>query len=141
MKYDYYDNVNINYPNLYNNLNNTNYNNQDNLYKPSEAYKLGNSFKNEYKGYKNYKVSLPNISTEREEMLYNLAQYAFITHDLNLYLDINPNDKIYLNKFIEYNNKYKELKNQYEKKYGPLCVNDMVNNQVFDWVTKEGMYV
>lgn len=136
MKYDYYDNLNTmnNIPKVNYNNYNTNYNNTNNLLNPSEAYKLGNSFKNEYVGYKNYKVKMPIIQSEQDEMLYNLGQYAFIAHDLNLYLDINPDDKIYLNKFLEYKNKAEELKKQYERKYGLLCVSDQTNTNHFNWV-------
>ena len=120
---------NMNYNNSYNGFDvlggstNPNYQNGKNnlnLFDSYEGYLKGNSFKDEYIPYKNYKVAKLNINSEKEEMLINIGEYSFMMHDLNLYLDVHPNDVEALRKFNEYRNKTNELINNYERKYGPL---------------------
>jgi spore coat protein JB len=55
-------------------------------------------------------------------------------HDLNLYLDVFPNDKEILSKFMEYENMYNDLLENYEKKYGPINVNNTLGTTPFNWV-------
>ena len=105
-----------------------------NLFNPYEGYLKGNAFKDEYKPYKNYKVAKLNINSEKDEMLVNIGEYSFMMHDINLYLDVHPNDKEALNMFSEYRNKVNDLITKYERKYGPLCVKGiMSNNTPFAW--------
>ena len=146
MNYDFYD---INLPNdlmpydninnysqndlVYNNMNNYSQNNLE-LFNPYEGYLKGNAFKDEYKPFKNYKVAKINITNEKEEMLLNIGQYSFMMHDINLYLDVHPNDSRALNMFIDYRNKVNELITKYERKYGPLSVKGAIdNNTPFSW--------
>ncbi len=106
------------------------------LYNPYEGFLKGNAFQNSYIPYKNYKVSKIKINSEKEELLFNISEYGFMMHDMNLYLDINPNNKEALEKFNEYRNKTNELITKYERKYGPLCVTASDNNQLFNWIEK-----
>ena len=120
--------TNPNYQNGKNNLN---------LFNPYEGYLKGNAFKDEYKPYKNYRVAKLNINSEKEEMLVNIGQYSFMMHDINLYLDVHPNDSDALQKFTEYRNKLNDLITKYERKYGPLGVKGNINNSTpFSWVTE-----
>ena len=129
MNYDFYDDINV-----YNEIVPFNINSLD-LCNPYEGYLKGNAFKNEYIPYKNYKVAKPSINSEKEEMLFNIGEYSFMMHDMNLYLDIYPNNEEALNKFIEYRNKANELINKYERKYGPLTVNSgNFDTMPFNWV-------
>ena len=57
-------------------------------------------------------------------------------HDMNLYLDIYPNDREALDKFNEYRNKANELITKYERKYGPLMVKSSDTDNSFNWVSK-----
>ena len=142
MNYDFYDDMSIingymPYNNIPNN-NEINYNSSDNLnlFNPYEGYLKGNAFKNEYVPYKNYKVAKLNINNERDEMLINIGQYSFMMHDMNLLLDINPNNKEALKKFSEYRNKLNELVIRYERKYGPLMVKSEVDDATsFNWLS------
>lgn len=143
MNYDFYDSFDMESMMPYNDLpleyNEDIYNNQNNLnlFNPYEGYLKGNSFKDEYKPYKNYKVAKLNINSEKEEMLIKIGEDSFMMHDLNLYLDVNPNDKEALNKFITYRNKLNEEIIKYERKYGPLGIKSEVSdNDDFAWVTK-----
>ena len=98
-----------------------------------EGYLKGNAFQNEYIPYKNYKVLKVAINNEKEEMLFNIGEYSFMMHDLNLYLDVHPDDKEALNMFINYRNLVNDLTLKYERKYGPLCVKNVMDNTPFAW--------
>lgn len=109
-------------------------NNKLNLYNPYEGYLRGNAFKNEYMPYKNYRVAKLNINNEKDELLVDIGQYSFMMHDVNLYLDVHPNNREALNKFIEYQNMVNDLITKYERKYGPLCVKGNISNNIpFEW--------
>lgn len=129
MNYDFYDDMSI-----LNNYMPTNMSKLD-LFNSYEGYLKGNAFKNEYIPYKNYQVIKPSINSEKEEMLVNISEYGFMMHDLNLYLDVYPNDKEALDKFSEYRNKANELITKYERKYGPLAIkNDVSSKTSFNWI-------
>ena len=104
------------------------------VYGPYEGYVKGNLFKNLYEEYKNYKPITINFKNEKEEELFNLNQICFAMHELNLYLDIHPNDEFALNKYTEYQDIANNLQKNYEKKYGPLNVNSINNTIPFSWI-------
>ena len=122
--------------NSQNNTNN-NLNNGSNmmLYGPYEGYVKGNLFRNLYDQYKSYRPMSLAPSSEREEALLNLNQIQFAMHELNLYLDVYPNDANIMRQFVSYRNTYNDLLNQYENRYGALNVNSTSLNSVpFGWV-------
>ena len=130
MNYDFYDDMSV--INGYMPFNNTN---KLNLFNPYEGYLRGNGFKDEYIPYKNYLPIKPKINSEKEEMLVNIGQYSFMAHEMNLYLDVYPNNQEALNKFSEYRNKVNELITKYERKYGPLTVKgDTLDKTPFNWL-------
>lgn len=138
MNYDFYDNFDMESIVPFNEYSNNfdNQNNNLNLFDPYEGYLKGNAFKDEYKPYKNYKVAKINIASEKDEMLAKIGEDSFMMHDLNLYLDVNPNDLDALNKFIMYRNKLNDEIMKYERKYGPLGIKSEVNNNDnFNWVS------
>ena len=106
------------------------------LFNPYEGFLAGNAFRKEFVPYKDYKVYKTKINSEQDEMLFNISEYAFMMHDLNLYLDVFPDDSDALNIFNEYRNKTNELITKYERKYGPLCVKSSDDNKRFNWVNK-----
>ena len=128
MNYEFYDDASIlnGYMPYMNNLA---------LFSPYEGFLKGNAMKDEYIPYKNYKVRTIEFKSEKEELLFNILEYSFMMHDLNLYLDINPNDEIALNEFNEYRKKSNELTKKYERKYGPLEVCESDSNKTFNWVS------
>ncbi len=123
--YDYFNNTYLN-----------TFNNND-LYGSYEGYLKGNLFKNLYKSYKNYKVANVNIKNEKDELLFNLDQIQFAMHELNLLLDINPNNKEALNLFNNYKNTYTNLLGEYQSKYGPINVVGSDNSTPFNWVSEK----
>jgi spore coat protein JB len=125
--YDYYDPFNNYFMNQENN--------QNTLFGPYEGYIKGNMFRNLYEQYKNYKPSNVSFSSEKEEALFNLNQICFAMHDINLYLDVHPNDTNMLNMFVNYENTYNNLLKDYQEKYGPINVDSVNNNTPFTWVT------
>ena len=110
------------------------YNNSLNLFGPYEGYLNGNMFKDLYSQYKNYRPNMVRINNEKEESLFNLNQIQFAMHELNLYLDVNPNDNNAMNKFLNYKDTYNRLLDDYEKKYGPLEVCGVNGDIPFSWV-------
>lgn len=56
----------------------------------------------------------------QKEALNELMKYQFAVLELALFLDTHPNDQVALDKHRKYSRKANELKNQFEKTYGPL---------------------
>lgn len=114
--------------------NNMNMNNQ-NLYNPKEGFIKGNMFTNLYSEYKNYKPQMLNPKSEQERMLYELDSISFAMHELNLYLDMHPEDQSMVTLFNDYRRNLEELTKNYESMYGPLTVNsNEMENKTFSWV-------
>lgn len=119
--------------NYFDTFNSPNYESINNLYGAYEGYLKGNMFKNLYEQYKNYKPATISPENEQTQDLFNLNQIGFSLHDINLYLDVYPNDNQMLNVFTKYKELYNDLLTKYENKYGALNVNK-VNNQIpFEW--------
>lgn len=114
-------------------------NNMDNTFDRNNEYKIendpyaafikGNSFKNLYNQYKNYKPIDINPKNEREYLLLLIQIYDFVAHDLGLYLDVNPNNS----NVIQLRNKYIKLHNQvlmqYKNKYGSLSLDNNISDK------------
>lgn len=105
-----------------------------NLYTPQEAYDKGNLFANLYKQYKNYRPATLRANNERERMFLEFSRIAFAAHELNLFLDNYPDNSSMLRLFHDYSNRAEMLKEEYEKKYGPLTVSSSNDTTPFQWV-------
>ena len=109
--------------------------NNQNLFNPQEGFIKGNMFSNLYSQYKNYMPQRLNPMNEQEKLLYELDSIGFAMHDLNLYLDIHPEDQSMVALFNDYRRKQEELTKNYESMYGPLTVNsNEMENKTFSWV-------
>ena len=122
----------INYP--------INYNYQanilPNIYSPYEGFIKGNMFKNIYKPYKHDPYQIEPMN-EQAEMLTNIDALCFALIDLNLYLDVFPNDQKAVEIYNQYRMKKNELQKQYETKYGPLSLSsDALNAYPWAWDDK-----
>ena len=104
-----------------------------NVVSPMEGFLRGNMFKDEYEPYKNLTYFKLSPSNDKERLLYQVMAYSFAINDLNLYLDLHPDNKGMLDLFKKYVKEEKELCNEYVNKYGPLEVNE-VKGQKFDWI-------
>ena len=123
---DWYNEFNGTFMNDMNNMNNmSNMNgmvNMNNLSDPKNGFLRGNMFDNLYDPYKNYKYRGLKPSNKREELLYNILMYNFVLVDLQLYLDVNPNDSNMVGLYNKYLMDKKRLCDEYEMQYGPLTM-------------------
>lgn len=143
-QYDVMSNYMPNIPNMPSNINyipnmdtaqmkKMNKNNQ--ILDPYQGYIRGNLFANLYDPYKNYKPEEVNSTNEKNALLYQWQQYNFALTDLNLYLDVHPNDTEAINLYNKYMDIKKQITNKYESKYGPLTIgSDDVGGNNWEWV-------
>lgn len=96
----------------------------NNLYDVYGGFIRGNMFPDLYNTYKISKPYDIRPLNEQAEMLTYIDAYCFAAHDLNLYLDTNPNDKEMFELFKKYSNEANSIIRQYEQKYGPLFVDE-----------------
>ena len=124
----------IGLPNFNNNF--TNMNQNCGMYNPEEGFIRGNMFPNLFDPYKKQQLKKPNVKNEREKMLLDIQELSFALVEINLYLDVNPNDNCMIRKFNEYLEKKNELIKRYEKQFGPLVLfieNDSLKTNPWLW--------
>ncbi len=96
----------------------------------------GNLFKELYEPYIEVEPFPLTPQTEREAMLNKVREYDFALLELNLYLDVFPNDE---EKIMLFNNclrEYRQITEEYERRYGPLTQDsDALNTYPWNWVT------
>lgn len=128
MTKDYYNYANNNYNQpLYNQ------NIQDKqIYDPYNGFIRGNMFPELYNSYKLNKPLEITPMNEQAELLTYVDALTFAMIDLNLYLDVYPNDKEALELFNQYRMQTDEYTKKYESKYGPL---ELTSNSLntFPW--------
>ena len=112
---------------------NNNISDNSNITDSQTGFKRGNLFNNLYSEYKNYKPNDLKANSEREDLIMQIDEQRFAIIEMNLYLDIYPNDKNALNKFNSYLRKEKELINLYESKYGPMTISSPVQTANWLW--------
>lgn len=111
-------------------------NDSTNLFNPEQGYNLGNMFADLYDPYKNYKPVSLKASNQKERDYLELSRISFAMHEMNLFLDIHPDDSIIQNLFNDYRRKFVELEKNYEDKYGALSVcSDSLEKEPFGWAT------
>lgn len=103
-----------------------------NLFTTKDGFNLGNMFKDEYDGYKNYKVGKLDANGEKEKILLCIYEYDFALVDLGLYLDLHPEDMDAYNMFKKINDERKYYIDMYENKYGPLEL-DFTDYNSYEW--------
>lgn len=99
---------------------------------PEEGLMKGNLEKDTFIPYNQYTYFKLIAENEKEQMEIKLMAYAFALTDLNLYLDLHPEDQTTYELFKKYAKEKKELEQTYNQKYGPLEVCD-TNKTNFDW--------
>lgn len=128
MTKDYYNYANNNYNQpLYNQ------NIQDKqIYDPYNGFIRGNMFPELYNSYKLNKPLEITPMNEQAELLTYVDALTFAMIDLNLYLDVYPNDRGALELFNQYRMQADEYTKKYESKYGPL---ELTSNSLntFPW--------
>ena len=104
------------------------------LFDPQEAISLGNLFKDlymSYQGFSNYCLQPENA---RQQALLEVQMYYFVAHEINLYLDTHPNDEKMIQLYQDYIQKAKQSQDVFEKRYGPLEVQNTQNKIPFEWI-------
>lgn len=122
---DYYNYVNNNY-------NQPLYNQKDDgkkILEPYNGFIRGNMFSNLYNGYKLSKPLEVTPLNEQADMLTYIDSLCFALIDLNLYLDVYPNDTKIIDLFNSYRMEKDEITKEYESKYGPLTLNSCSLNR------------
>ena len=89
---------------------------------PKEGFLKGNMFRNLYNSYKNYQPANLTPKNEKEKCLYDISAISFAAHELNLYLDLHPEDQSMFLLFMDYQKKRNRMVEEYEQKYGPLTI-------------------
>jgi len=102
---------------------------------PKVGLSLGNMYKDEYKPYKNYMQKRITVNNEREKMLLKIQELDFALNDLNLKLDVNPNDAGLYNLFKNYAMELKTLCEKYSKEYEVLELIKDVNGK-YTWINE-----
>ena len=108
----------------------------NNLAQPKVALDRGNLFNNLYDSYKNYRYRELRPSNKREELLLNILMHNFALTELDLYLDVKPNDTNMVSLYNQYLTNKKNLVNEFEKNFGPLTLDGM-NMGTNDWNWKK----
>ena len=108
--------------------------NTTSLFDPYNSLIRGNSFKKLYSPYFKEEPFQLKPKNNQDKELYNLMAIDFMTTDLNLYLDVNPDDKQMINLFNKYKNECNRLTSEYEKKYGPINLSsNELNTYPWSW--------
>ena len=112
--------------------------NMPSLYSPEEGFNKGNMFSNLYEQYKNYKPKELVGNNDMEKMFLELARICFAKHDIQLYLDLHPDDVSMIQLFNDYRERENNLLKMYEAKYGVINTDsESLNQTPFVWATEK----
>ena len=133
---DYYNYMNNNYnqplynQQSFNNMNKT----SSKLYDPYVGFISGNMFPDLYNGYKLSNPLEIEPMNEQADLLTNIDALCFACIDLNLYLDLYPEDKNAIELFNRYRVQKMQYEKEYESKFGPLFISsDALNTFPWAW--------
>ena len=111
--------------------------NKNNLYDPYQGFIRGNLYKNLYDPYKIQNPYEIKPMNEQAEMLTYIDALCFACIDLNLYLDVYPDNKEIIDLYNKYNNEKKDLTRKYEELFGPLVLDsETLNSYPWAWNDK-----
>lgn len=131
-----YDYTNMNMYNNQNTFNNNTYKEQknDKLYDPYNGLIRGNLFKNTYDPYNNREPYEIKPINEQARLLTDIDALGFAMIDLNLYLDVFPNDREKIVLYNQYRKEKESMLKEYESKYGPITTSsDSLNTYPWTW--------
>ena len=126
----------MNMYNMKNTFNNNSYNKQNDnrLFDPYNGLIRGNLFKNLYEPYNTKEPYEIKPMNEQARLLTDIDALGFAMIDLNLYLDVFPNDREKINLYNQYRKEKEEILKEYESKYGPITTNsDSLNSYPWAW--------
>ena len=100
---------------------------------PKQGLNLGNLFASEYDRYKDYRPRELKANSEKEAMMLEVQELSFAINDLNLKLDVDPDNMEYFNLFKTYAKRLDNLIKEYSSKYDALEVCLDLNNR-YTWL-------
>lgn len=112
------------------------------LYDPTEGLEKGNLFPSLYDPYKNYMPGKLKSKSERTKKLIEIQKLDFAITDLNLYLDMHPNDVSAYKTFKMYVMECRKKKEEFTKIYGPLMIDELTDEYEWSkgvWPWEEGV--
>lgn len=115
-------------------INSMNDKNNNDLYDAREGFLKGNMFKDEYLPYKNYAIMQIVPKDKKEELELKIYELDFAINDLNLHLDLHPDDKEMFDLFKHYIKKANSYKEEYINLVGPICLTDVTGNN-YNWLS------
>lgn len=71
---------------------------------------------------------------DKEKLLKELMNYDFVVYELVLYLDTHPHDAKALEMYKSVSEKARELKEEFESRYGALSSDVVKNLQHWTWI-------
>ena len=107
------------------------------MYNSNEGFIRGNMFPNLFDPYKKQQLKNFNPRNEKERMMLDIQRLDFAMKDINLYLDVHPNDTCMIQKFNEYLMKKNRLLQDYETKFGPITLtvpNNSLEGTPWTWL-------
>lgn len=102
---------------------------------PLTGFLRGNMYQDEFKPYKNYTYRKLEPTSKKDKLLLEVMMYNFAINDLNLSLDLHPDDPELLTLFQKYTEKACEKEMEYVKQYGPLQVTEALG-EPFNWLNE-----
>lgn len=104
------------------------------LFDPYQGFIRGNMFQKLYDPYKLKEPYDIKPMNEQAELLTYIDLLSFACIDLNLYLDVYPNDRSAIDLFNQYRTQKNDLIEEYQNKFGPLLLNsDSLNTYPWAW--------
>jgi hypothetical protein len=98
-----------------------------------EGFNRGNMFDNLYSPYK-YQADI-KPSNKQNSLLTSIQMYSFAAHEMNLYLDLYPNDIQAIGLFNQYQDEANRLTKKYENEYGKICL-DINESYAWEWINR-----
>lgn len=126
---DYYSYTNNNY-------NIPNFNQEKiNNFQPYDGFIRGNLFVDLYNPYKSENLIQIVPQNEQAKMLTTIDSLEFAMNDLQLYLDVHPNNNEGLMLFNQYRKSFNEMLYEYQNKYGPITISsDSMLKYPYSWI-------
>ena len=72
--------------------------------------------------------------TERDLMLKNLSETQFVGYEIGMFLDTHPTNREALRKKDEYRKITKELRKEFEDRFGPLTLQSAYGDTSYNWI-------
>jgi hypothetical protein len=96
-----------------------------------EGFNRGNMFDNLFMPYKYIADIKP--SDRRNKLMMDIQMFCFAAHELNLYLDLYPDDIQAIGLYNQYKEEANRLTYEYEKEFGKIELN-INESYTWDWV-------